>query len=222
MTRPFVIGVTGGIACGKSTVLRVLTELGAETIDADTVYHRLIEPGSPLWQTLVDRFGERILDESGAIDRRALAATVFADASALSDLDRLTHPAVNDEIRRLIARSTAATIAVDAVKLVESGFDADCDQVWLVTCDRDQQIDRLVARNRLAPADAARRVGAQPPSPARAARADVLIDNSRDLATTEAQVRAAWNALPPRGNARTASPVRDSVAAAVRPRQGGT
>ena len=195
-SRPFVLGVTGNIACGKSTVLRLLSELGAVPIDADVVYHDLIVPGAPLWHELRDRFGDGILAQDGRIDRRALGAMVFADPGALSDLDRLTHPAVNAEIRRRIARLTSPVVAVDAVKLVESGFDADCDRVWLVTCDPAQQVDRLIERNGLSREQALLRVNAQPPIDAKRERADLVIDNSGSPEATADLVRAAWGELP--------------------------
>ena len=201
MQRPFVIGVTGGIACGKSTVMRMLADLGAETIDADVVYHELIAPGRPLWHALRSHFGDGIIGRDGSVDRRALASIVFSDPAALADLDRLTHPAVNTEIIRRIAESAVPSVAVDAVKLVESGFDAECDRVWIVTCGRDQQVERLMARNGLSRSDAERRVDAQGPPSAGLARADAIIDNSDGLEKTRAQVRAAWSHLPSRSRA---------------------
>lgn len=194
--RPFVLGVTGNIACGKSLVTRELRELGAATIDADRVYHRLIEPGLPLFRALVDRFGNGIVGTDGRIDRQALGRVVFANADALADLDRITHPPVIAEIDRLVSSSAAAAVAVDAVKLIESGMDAGCDQVWLVTCRPNQQVDRLMRRNRLSRAEAERRVAAQPPIGPKLARADLVIDNSGSIAYTHAQVRRSWNALP--------------------------
>ena len=194
--RPFVIGVTGRVACGKTTVLRRLAELGAETIDADAVYHELIVPEGPLWKPLVDRFGRGILRPDGTIDRRALGAVVFADPSALAELDRMTHPAVVAELRRRVGASDAPVVAVDAVKLVESGFDRACDRVWVVTCDPAQQIERLMRRNGLTQEDAERRVAAQPLAQAMLSRADTVIDNSGVPAATRARVDAAWQSLP--------------------------
>ncbi|MGH2560657.1 MAG: dephospho-CoA kinase [Thermomicrobiales bacterium] len=194
--RPFVIGVTGNIACGKSLVLQTLDGLGAQTIDADIVYHRLIEPELPLWETLVERFGTSILDADRRIDRRALGAIVFSDDGALADLDRLTHPAVIEAVDRLISESTAQVVAVDAVKLIESGMDRSCDRVWLVVCRPEQQIERLMARNNLPCEDAEHRVAAQPPLDAKIARADLIVDNSGSFEATREQVKRAWRELP--------------------------
>ncbi|HEV2108023.1 MAG TPA: dephospho-CoA kinase [Thermomicrobiales bacterium] len=194
--RPFVIGVTGGIATGKSAVLAVLGELGAEPIDADAVYHELIAPGLPLWRHLRDRFGEEIITPRGTIDRRKLGDIVFADASALVDLDALTHPAVVAEIKERLARAASPVVAIDAVKLIESGLADICDRVWLVTCDRDVQRTRLMSRNNLTPDEAERRLVAQPSVSAQAERADLIIDNSGDLSSTQELVQRAWDALP--------------------------
>ncbi len=196
MSHPFVIGVTGNIACGKSAVARELAALGAATIDADAVYHELIEPGRPLWQALRERFGAGIVGADGRIDRRALGATVFADSRALADLDRLTHPAILIAVQAQIAASPAPVVAVAAVKLVESGMDRVCDRVWLVRCDREQQVERLVWRSGLSHEDAERRVAAQPATtPEKIARVDTVIDNSGDPATLRAQVTASWHGL---------------------------
>lgn len=189
--RPFVIGVTGNIACGKSLVLATLAGLGAETIDADAVYHALIVPGAPLWEALRVRFGPGIIAADGAIDRAALGRIVFSDPDALAELDALTHPAVIAAIRERIGASRAETVALDAVKLIESGLDHDCDSVWIVTCDPEQAIARLMARNGISREDAAARMAAQPEIGPKLARADVVIDNRGTRDATEEQVRRA-------------------------------
>jgi dephospho-CoA kinase len=193
--RPFVIGLTGNVACGKSTVLRMLADLGAGTIDADTVYHELIAPGAPLQLALRRRFGADIIASDGTLDRRALGAIVFRDPAALADLDALTHPAVVAEVRSRIARCSSDVVVVDAVKLIESGLGADCDRIWLVTCRPDQQVERLMARNGLDRAEAERRVAAQPPPDAKSRLVDIVVDNSDTIDSTRAQVVRAWGAL---------------------------
>jgi dephospho-CoA kinase len=193
---PFVIGVTGNIACGKSTVMRMLAELGAETIDADALYHELIAPGGPLVTRIRERFGESVVDSAHGIDRKALGQIVFADPSALRDLERITHPAVVAAAKARIAGSRHAVAAIDAVKLVESGLIDSCDQLWLVTCDPDVQRARLIARGGLSEADADRRLAAQPPVATKTAIANVRIDNSGAIERTRGQVLAAWASLP--------------------------
>lgn len=194
--RPFVLGVTGNIACGKSSVMRLLGKRGAQLIDADEVYHALIEPGLPLWRALRERFGEAIVGQGGRIDRGALGKIVFADRAALADLDRLTHPAVTEELRRRIGVAQGPLVAVDAVKLVEGGFAAECDRLWVVTCEPAQQVARLMARNGLTRAEADARVAAQPPLGAKLAAADAALDNSGEPAALAEQVAAAWEDLP--------------------------
>ena len=194
--QPFVLGVTGNIASGKSTVVRILAEFGAQVIDADAVYHGLIVPDAPLWQSLRNRFGDRILAPDRRIDRRALGGIVFADPTALADLDTLTHPAVLAAIDAQVAASTAAVVVIDAVKLIESGHAAACDRVWLVVSDPARQVERLMSRNGLTQDEAERRVAAQPPLGPKLARADTVIDNNGTIEELRDQVETAWRALP--------------------------
>lgn len=188
----YLIGLTGNIACGKSTVLAQLAGYGAAVIDADRVVHALQEPGQPVWAAIREHFGPGVLAPDGAIDRRALGAIVFADPAALALLERLTHPAVRARIAALVDASAAPVIAVDAVKLLEGGLADCCDELWVVTCAPEQQLARLMARNGFAEAEARRRIAAQPPVETRLIHADVTIDNSGPLAATRARVREAW------------------------------
>jgi dephospho-CoA kinase len=192
MKRPFVIGVTGGIATGKSSILELLAKRGVETIDADAVYHAMISPGGPLVAPLAARFGADMVAEDGSIDRRALAGIVFADREALADLDAITHPAVIEAIRARIATSSARIVAVDAVKLIESGLAEICDSVWLVVCDPLIQRERLMRRNGLTGDEADLRLAAQPDDASRRARANVAIDNSGTREDLERQVTKHW------------------------------
>lgn len=194
--RPYVIGVTGSIACGKSTVLRALAALGADAIDADLVYHELIAAGQPLNQALIEAFGAGVRGADGIVDRRALGAIVFSDPTALARLDRLTHPAVRAAVLDRIAASSALVVAVDAVKLVESGFADLCDEIWVVTCEPKQQRERLMRRNGISAEEADRRIAAQPPLEAKLARATAVIDNRGSEADTVAQVERRWRGLP--------------------------
>jgi dephospho-CoA kinase len=195
MTRPMVIGVTGGIASGKSAVLAMLASLGAETIDADRIYHELIAPGKPLNQALRSAFGPEIARRDGSIDRAVLGRVVFSDPAALARLDALTHPAVISEIQKRINASRARVVAVDAIKLFESGMNGICDQVWLVTADRETQIGRLSRRNGITRDEAIRRVDVIGSRQDLASRADAVIDNSNSLETTRAEVGKLWREL---------------------------
>jgi dephospho-CoA kinase len=194
--HPFVIGVTGNIACGKSLVLDMLRDHGADTIDADHLYHELIAPGRPLWSALHSRFGDAIVASNGEIDRRALGRIVFSDPAALADLDRITHPAVIAAALERIRASRSDVVAVDAVKLVQSGMSDLCDRVWLVECAPQIQLARLIGRNGLSEEEARRRIAAQPSLDPVRRRADLTIDNSGTIAETRRQVVEAWRELP--------------------------
>ena len=160
MTQPFVIGVTGPIASGKSAVTKRLAEHGAVVLDADLVYRDLVQPGMALTSQLAERFGAGILADDGGLNRRALGAIVFSDPQALADLDRLTHPAIIAEIGRRLETIDASLTVIEAVKL-SRGTAKYCDETWLVTVDPERQLERLMARNGIDRADAERRIASQ-------------------------------------------------------------
>jgi dephospho-CoA kinase len=188
----YLIGLTGNIGSGKSTIGAQLGELGAFVVDADQVYRDLIEPGQPGWRAVVDLFGPAVVDGEGRIDRRALGAIVFRDAEALARLERATHPLVLARIDELLARERPRVAVHEAIKLIESGGADRCDELWVVTAPRERQIERLVAPRGLTPEEAALRVDAQPPQSEKAARADVVIRNDGDLASLRARVAEEW------------------------------
>lgn len=192
---PFVIGLTGPIASGKSTVADILRQRGAEIIDADRVYRSLMVPGSELWRQVVGRFGPEIVRSDGEIDRATLAKMVFADPEALADLERITHPAVVAEIRRRIARSLAPLIVLEAVKLVQSGLASDVDALWFVTADPETRLRRLVARSGMDEASARARIAAAPAMVPEGVDVGATIDNSGDLASAISAVDEAWQAV---------------------------
>jgi dephospho-CoA kinase len=188
----YLIGLTGNIGSGKSTVGARLRELGAFVVDADLVYRQLIEPGQPGWRAVVDLFGPDVVDREGRIDRRALGAIVFPDPDALARLERATHPLVLARIDELLARARPRVAVHEAIKLIESGGADRCDELWVVTAPRERQIERLIASRGLTPEEAALRVDAQPPQSAKVARADVVIPNDADLASLKARVEQEW------------------------------
>jgi dephospho-CoA kinase len=193
--RPLLIGLTGNVGTGKSTVAGMLAELGAETIDADEVAHEVMHAGSPVYTQIAAAFEPRVLTPGGEIDRKRLGEIVFADPAALARLEALVHPAVIAEVGLRIAASTAPAVVVEAIKLIEAGMADGCDSVWVTTCKPRQQVYRLMGGRRLSRAEAEQRVRAQPPQEAKIARADVVIDTCGTLAHTRAQVRAAWERL---------------------------
>jgi dephospho-CoA kinase len=190
-----VLGVTGNIATGKSTVVSILRELGAHHIDADLVYRDLVATGQPLLHTLVEHFGEGIIAPDGSLDRKALGAIVFNDADRLAELDALTHPAVIAETDRRADAIREGVIVMDAVKLIESGHADVCDEVWLVTAPEEMQVRRVMNRNDVDADEARRRVAAQPPLEPKLDRADVVIDNSGTLDELREQVLDEWDRM---------------------------
>jgi dephospho-CoA kinase len=194
-TSPCVVGLTGPIASGKSTVAELLRQRGAEIIDADLVYRGLLAPGSALWQGVVERFGPTIIAPDGNIDRAALAGIVFADREALADLDRITHPGVIAEIRDLIARASSPVVVIEAVKLVQSGLASDVDALWFVTADPETRLRRLISRAGMDEASARVRIAAAPSTVPEGVAVDAIVDNSGDLASTSSAVDDAWRGL---------------------------
>lgn len=192
----FILGVTGNIATGKSTVVKMLEEKGAHHIDSDDVYHDLIAPGMPLLTKLVDHFGEEILADDGSLNRKALGAIVFSDPAKLKDLDALTHPVIVAEADRRAFEIEDGVVVMDAVKLIESGHYKVCDAVWLVTAPEETQIQRVMDRNNVDETEARRRVAAQPPLAPKREVADLEIVNDVSLDDLRSKVDSAWEALP--------------------------
>jgi dephospho-CoA kinase len=193
--RKHVIGLTGNIACGKSTVVAMLDELGAETIDGDKVAHELMGPASPLAPQISAAFGAHVIQEDGSVNRAELGKIVFSDPGALTQLEEIVHPPVVALKRERIYEPGPDVLVLDAIKLFEAGVAAECDEVWVVTCTREQQIERVIARNHVDRAEAERRINAQPPQSEKVAKADVVIDNSGTVEATRAQVLAQWQRL---------------------------
>jgi dephospho-CoA kinase len=192
--RPFLIGLTGNIATGKSTVAAMLARRGAEAIDADRVAHGVMRPGQPAHRRIVEAFGPEILTPEGEIDRQRLGAIVFSDPEALRRLEDVVHPATLAAIEGQVAASAAPVVVIEAIKLLESGLGAWCDTVWVTVCRREQQIQRVMERGFTRP-EAEQRVAAQPPQQEKVARAHVVIDTSGTRAQTERQVQEAWERL---------------------------
>ncbi len=195
---PYVIGLTGNIATGKSTVARMLRELGATIIDADRVAHEVMRAGTPVHRAVVEAFGSQILCTDGEIDRARLGEIVFSDPQALARLEAIVHPAVLEEVARRIAAAPTPVVVVEAIKLIESGMAEAFDALWVTTCPAEERVRRLMADRGLSRQEAEQRVRAQPPQEAKIARADVVISTDGSLEETRAQVEAAWRALSER------------------------
>jgi dephospho-CoA kinase len=187
-----LIGLTGNIACGKSTVARMLAELGAEVIDADRLVHELMAPGTESWQAVLRRFGREITRADGTIDRAKLGSIVFQNPEALRGLERILHPEVRKVAEARIAASEQPVVVLEAIKLIEGRWHERADSVWVVTCDREQQVRRLMETRGMQRSEAETRVDAQAPPEEKVRHADVVIDNGGSLDQTRAQVEAAW------------------------------
>lgn len=190
-----VIGITGNIATGKSVVRRMLEHLGVFGIDADGLAHRAMSPGAPAYQPILDTFGKWILDSEERIDRDRLGNVVFADPEALARLEEITHPIVRDVIDLLIRRSKQKVIAIEAIKLIESGLADDCDAIWVVDAPESVQLQRLMQLRKITEPAARLRMSAQPPQADKIARATVVIDNGGGYESTFEQVQERLNAL---------------------------
>jgi dephospho-CoA kinase len=196
MGNKYVIGLTGNIATGKSLVLRMLKELGTNTLDADDLVHILMRRGSPLYGTIVAEFGRYILDEDFEIDRSKLGNIVFCEPKALVHLESITHPTVRREVERWIAKTESDVVAVEAVKLVESGMADNCDAVWVVIASEDVQLQRLMTKRKMTGPQAMLRIEAQSAQEEKVARADVVIDNSGDVVITWKTVQRHFSGIP--------------------------
>jgi dephospho-CoA kinase len=194
-----VIGLTGGMGAGKSTVAALLAELGAAVIDADRIGHEVYRPGSEGFRRLVETFGPGVVDADGTIDRRALGALVFADRAALARLNAIVHPLIAAEIARRLAavRETGfrGPIVIEAFGLLEAGWRPLMDHVWVVSTARANAIARVVASRGLAREEVERRLEAQMPDAERRRLADVVIENNGPLQALQAEVEKAWRTL---------------------------
>jgi dephospho-CoA kinase len=194
-SKTVVIGLTGPIGCGKSTVASWLGELGAVVIDADVVARNVVEQGSPTLAEVAREFGASVIKADGILDREALGHIVFADPKALARLERIIHPAVRPRILAAIEAArlaNAPAVVVEAIKLVEGGLAELCDEVWLVTCSPADQRERLQRRGATS-ADAEQRIAAQGDLVARLTpRATRTIDTGGPITAARSRVRKAW------------------------------
>lgn len=190
-----IVGLTGGIGSGKSTVSSLLAARGAVVIDADAVVHDLQRPGTDVFQAMVDRFGPGIVAADGTVDRAGVADIVFSDREALADLNAIVHPAVAAEIGRRIEQhvGTDAVVVLEVPLMVESVQGYPIDGLIVVDVDPEIAIERLVAQRAMREDDARARMANQVSREERRSRADVVIDNKGTLDDLNRQVDAAWH-----------------------------
>ncbi|MQC18639.1 MAG: dephospho-CoA kinase [Chloroflexi bacterium] len=194
-----IIGLTGGIAAGKSTAAEMLREVGAVVIDADRLGHRSYEPGTPGFQKVVNAFGHDIVAKDGTIDRRVLGGKVFGAPGQLERLNAIVWPEIRalikDEVEQIRSQDAGAIIVLEAAVLLEAKWQDLCDEVWVVVTPVKVAVDRLKERNNLAEDAAMARINAQMSNKERSAEADVKIENASTEDELRARVERAWKAF---------------------------
>lgn len=194
-----IIGLTGGISSGKSTVSQTLTELGAILLDADKIAHRCIEKGSPAWEEIAAYFGRPILNEDGSINRDRLGKIIFADQAQRQKLNAITHPrvfeAIQLELEKIKQDHPQAVVVVEMPLLYESRRQDMFDEVWVVWVDRETQLQRLMKRNGYTRDEALQRIHSQMDLDEKAKLADRVIDNSSRQEETMRLTRKYFNAI---------------------------
>lgn len=194
-----VIGITGNIASGKSTVARMFEALGARIIDADEIARIVVEPGAPAWEEIVSEFGRDILEPDGAINRKRLADIVFGDEAKRKRLNDITHPRIRERISELLReyeKEGALVVMVEAALIVErGGLKSLIDGLIVVTADEETQIERLIRDKGYKREEAVSRLRAQMPAREKMMHGDYIIDNSGSLEDTRARVKAVSEAI---------------------------
>ena len=191
-----IVGLTGNIATGKSAVMRLAHDHGALTIDADRIVHELMDNDATMQAAIGVAFGADVRREDGRINRARLGEIVFADPSAMRDLEAMVHPAVGKEVDTRILASKQNIIFIEAIKLLEGNLRTICHQVWVTRCSPQRQLERLRVCRGLETEVAAVRIKAQPPQEEKVAQSDVLIHTNGLMKDTEAQFNIAWSRLP--------------------------
>lgn len=194
-----ILGITGNIASGKSTVAKEFGRLGAVVVDADQLAREAVEPGTAALDRLVEAFGEEILDSQGWLNRDYLGALVFADDEARKTLNAIVHPAIAElavkRLNELKLRRDIPLVVYEAPLLFEAGAEGRVDKVLVVSIDAQTQLQRLISRNGLSEADARSRMKAQMDQDEKLKRADYVIDNSGSVAAMKGQVETLWRKL---------------------------
>ncbi len=193
-----VIGLTGGIASGKSTAARTLAELGARVVDADEVAREIVAPGQPALAEIVRTFGREMLLSDGTLDRKRLGALIFADADKRRALNAITHPRIAMETQARLGRLREEGVPVaiyEAALLVENRVHEALDGLIVVVCDEATQLERLIARDGYSEADARARIAAQAPVAEKRKAATWVVDTSGPLADTKKQLARVWEEI---------------------------
>ena len=193
---PLIVGLTGNIGTGKSTVLRYLAQKGAHVVDADKLTHRAQLPDGPAYPAIVEAFGKEILNEDGSINRPALGKVVFSDAAKLAQLERIVHPAVFLLAQQEIDSTDAPVIILEAIKLLESNNIVRlCNEIWVITASEETQIARLMASRGMSRQEAQQRMANQSPQTEKVKRAHRVIDNDGDTEKLYEQLDRIWSEI---------------------------
>ena len=190
-----IIGLTGGIGSGKSTVAAFLAELGAQVIDADKIGHEVYAPGTRGWQQIVNAFGKDVLTADNKIDRAKLGKIVFTDPESMARLNKIMYPRITGLLKEKLAamkKQAVKAAVVDATLLIESGFRPLVDEVWVTVAGQDTVIQRLKNRNGYSETESLGRIHAQRTHAERVKDADVIIDTNCSLDEVRAKVRELW------------------------------
>ncbi|HLE24132.1 MAG TPA: dephospho-CoA kinase [Thermodesulfobacteriota bacterium] len=194
-----VIGLTGNIACGKTVVARMFEELGAKIIDADYIARLIVEPGEPAWKDIVEKFGHKILNPDGTINRKKLGDIVFRDIEKREELNRTTHPRIIDKIESMLEeyrKENIKVVIVEAALILEKGgMKPIISDLMVVAADEEAQIKRLIERDGISREEALTRIKAQMPVSEKVKFATYVIDNSRTLEETRKQVEEVWKKI---------------------------
>jgi dephospho-CoA kinase len=194
--KALIVGLTGNIATGKSSVLGQLAAKGAHVIDADQLTHRAMRPGEPAYQPIIDAFGPQIVLADGSINRSVLGQIVFGDPAALRQLEQIIHPAVLVLAQQEIAASAARVIVIEAIKLLEAqNLIKLCDEIWVVTASPATQLQRLLTQRGMSEAEARKRMAAQSPQEDKVKRAHRVINNDGSPETLQSQLDALWSEI---------------------------
>jgi dephospho-CoA kinase len=186
---PKIIGMTGNIATGKSVVAQMLANSGGLEIDADVVANRMLYPGAPAYQPVIEAFGDSILTKNGKISRKKLGKVVFLDPKQLEKLEKIVHPEVSKSIKTRIEEASRSFVVIEAIKLLESDLIEICDVLWVSHASVTHQMDRLLRTRNLSENDAKDRIQAQPPQSEKLNRADVVINTEGSFKQTWQQIQ---------------------------------
>ncbi len=196
------IGLTGGIGSGKSTVAKMLAELGAPSFDADKVGHDIYLPGAPAYHDVIAAFGNAIVAPDGTIDRKKLGPIVFADPAQLKRLEAIVHPRMFERMGQMVAemraRGVTAPIVIEAAILIEAHWQPLFDEIWLVVAPRDKVVQRVEAERGLKPEQTEARIKAQLPDEERRKHASIVIDNSGTIEELRIKLGKLWGELAAR------------------------